>query len=126
MVVMGAEIPVFVGVGVAAEADAVPVGGDGGEEGVVIDIGGAGTTAGEGFQRHVEAAHHQRIGWHMPQDVADEVQLPIAEIAAIAALAAAAGGVGAEIFDIVEHEEHCAGMEERVIARAVNPFEGFA
>ena len=119
------EVPVFVGMGMPAEADRIWMGPNRAEEILHVDrvvrrVGGS-----ERLQRDMETDHHQAVAWHVGQDVANEAQLAFSKVATVFAEAVRFGRISAEVIDVVQQDEGRPTVLEGVPTGAEDPLEGF-
>ncbi len=117
--IVGAEIMMLGGVGVAREADRVRPSGEQSQK--VGAVGGVGRCVARIeiiAQRNVHGGDDQRFRWIVLQHIGDERQLPFADAAFERAAAARFCRIEAEIIDVVEHQEHGAAVFEGVGGRA--------
>ncbi len=117
------EIPVLVGVRVAAEADAVGVAGDGCQEVARVRVGRAGLGAEQRAERNVQRVNHQAVARHRGEHGLHKRQLLRSEPALVFAEAVRLGWVGAKVFHVIELEERRSAILERAVAGAEHALE---
>src|SRR5262249_17906978 len=104
--ILGPEVVMFGGVGVAGQAERVrPAGNEFEEVGTVDGVGGGLVRSKVVAQRNMHAGHDELVGGKLLENIGDEGQLPLVDAAFVLPATIRLGWIEAEIVHVIEHQK---------------------